>query len=248
MFRTIFALFALGAFGFAYSCQLIDHRKVLRKMTDKADKAITSQQELETEQEPEPEPEPEPELSEKTKQALDKARAEKDKKTENWILTSIKKGYEGAGVIFYLKQTRYEPVEKMFVLGINKENKAEYPGGKCEEEDNDIESTAAREVLEETGLIIDRSRFVNGLKVTGGTTGYPSYVFLVEITMNEFLSLIASTSCSPDNTFIGFITVDNILDTEKVLDSVSKTEYELRKFNRKYVIPQIKDAIISYKY
>lgn len=173
-------------------------------------------------------------FSQKTKEALEKAISEGDTKAEKWIRTSAEKGYEGVGVLLYLE----EAGKKLFVLGINKKNEAEYPGGKCEECDKDLESTVSREVKEETGLYIDKKRFVNGLKVTGGTTGYPSYVFLVEISLEEFMNIQ-----SPDGTFSTFITVENILDCEKVKDYVSGTEYELRKFNRKYVIPQIKDAV-----
>lgn len=181
-------------------------------------------------------PEPEPELSEKTKTSLQEAIEKKDTKTEKWIQTSIKKGYEGAGVIFYV--VRDEQI--FYVLGINKKNEAEYPGGKCEDDDTNIESTVAREVLEETGLFIEKNRFVNKCPITGGTTGYPSYVFFVKITEEEFSKLH-----SKDGTFSKFITVDNIIDCEKVKDSDSGTEYELRKFNRKYVIPQIKDSILN---
>lgn len=173
-------------------------------------------------------------LSEKTKEALAKAIADKDTKTEKWIKTSAQKGYEGVGVIPYTVRNK----KVSFVLGINKKNEAEYPGGKCEDADEDLESTVQREVREETGLIINKDRFVNGLQVTGGTTGYPSYVFLLPISEEEFGALR-----SPDNTFSKFIKVDQIVDCEKVTDTVSGEEYELRKFNRKYVIPQVKNSI-----
>jgi len=173
-------------------------------------------------------------LPEKTKEALAKAIADKDTKTEKWIRTSIKKGYEGVGIIPYTVHDK----RVSFVLGINKDNKAEYPGGKCEEADEDLKGTVQREVQEETGLIIDKDRFVNGLQVTGGTTGYPSYVFLVAITEEEFSGLR-----SPDSTFSKFIKVNKIIDCENVRNAFGDDEYEFRKFNRKYVIPQVKESI-----
>jgi 8-oxo-dGTP pyrophosphatase MutT (NUDIX family) len=176
--------------------------------------------------------------------ALEKAIAENDSKTEKWIRTAITKGYEGVGIIPYLKKNNL----LLFILGINKKNETEYPGGKVEESDTDLIHTVQREVLEETNLTIDRSRFEDPdlgldlgrgpLEITGGTTGYPSYVFLVEFTEDEFLKMY-----SKDGTFSKFILTKNIINTEIIVDDISGTEYPFRKHNRKYVIPQIQDKL-----
>lgn len=178
-------------------------------------------------------------LSNKTKEALAKAIVENDQKTKKWIEISIEKGYEGVGVIPYV----YDPIKQLFyfVLGINKKGEAEYPGGKVEEVDSDKEDTVSREVAEETGLIIPRNRFVISFEVNGGTTGYPSYVFLVEISDNEFNQMT-----SVDGTFVKFIKVQNVVGCETVKDEATGTDYELRKFNKKYVLPQIRDDVLAY--
>jgi ADP-ribose pyrophosphatase YjhB (NUDIX family) len=178
-------------------------------------------------------------LSDKTKEALQKAIDEKDQKTQKWIENSIVKGYEGVGVIPYV----YDPDKKIFyfVLGINKKGEAEYPGGKVEEDDVDQKDTVSREVLEETGLTIPRDRFVTSFQVTGGTTGYPSYVFLVEVSSTEFGKMK-----SADGTFTSFILVQNVVGCDTVKDEATGKEYEVRKFNKKYVLPQIKDPLLAH--
>jgi 8-oxo-dGTP pyrophosphatase MutT (NUDIX family) len=174
-------------------------------------------------------------LSDKTKEALKKATDENDSKTLKWIETSIAKGYEGVGVIFYILDNK----KISYVLGVNKKGEAEYPGGKVEASDSSKEATVQREVEEETGLYFPLERFVKCFEINGGTTGYPSYLFLVEISIEEFQHLK-----SKDGTFSKFIKVPEVIDCEQVHSN--GTAYELRKFNRKYVLPQIKDSLIEY--
>lgn len=226
MIKTILALVTVIAGFFAYFKM---NKNIVKEPEPKS----------EPEQKPELEQKPEPEKSRETpkkaREALIKAIADGDTKTEKWIRTSIVKGYEGVGVIPYIRKEN----KVLFVLGINKKGEAEYPGGKCEDQDNDLASTVRREVVEEIGLLIDKNRFVNGLQITGGTTGYPSYVFLVEINEADFNLLY-----SIDGTFSKFILTENIVDCDLITDYYG-IEYELRKFNKKYVIPQIRDSILK---
>ena len=181
---------------------------------------------------------PQKDLSDKTKTALQEAIDKKDEKTEKWIKVSIQKGYEGVGVIPYI----FDPVKLIFyfVLGINKKGDAEYPGGKVELTDSDKEDTVRREVLEETGLDIAKNRFVTGFDVNGGTTGFPSYVFVVEFTDSEFKQMK-----SKDKTFSEFILVQNIFG-DKVKDENTGKEYDVRNFNKKYVLPQVMNRLFDY--
>ena len=167
-------------------------------------------------------------LSEKTKKAL--AEAEGNEKELKWIQTSIAKGYEGVGVIF--------TCDNNYVLGINKKREAEYPGGKVELEDASIVDTVKREVQEETGLSLDPARFETKYQVTGGTTGYPSWVYIVNLTEEEFQKLT-----STDGTFSKFIKVKTIKNVDQVVDVLTGEAYEIRKFNKKYVLPQIAEYL-----
>lgn len=163
----------------------------------------------------------------------------KQNKQNEWLETSKAAGYEGAGVIFYYnsENTTY------FVLGINKKNEAEYVGGKVEKEDKDVIDTVQREIKEETGLYIREFRLHQRFKITGGTTGCPSFLFCVQITDAEFLDMK-----SEDGTFTKFIKTTNMfgsLETPKLVDSNGDV-YDIRKFNYKYVYPQIKEEFENY--
>jgi hypothetical protein len=165
--------------------------------------------------------------------------ARKFDKQAEWVETSKKAGYEGAGVIFYV----FDRGDVFFILGINKDNKAEYVGGKIEKTDKDLVDTVQRETKEETGLNIERNRFDHRFKITGGTTGFPSFVFLVQITPKEFLQMK-----SEDGTFRKFIkTLDMFGDgvPPNVIDSDGNV-YNVRNFNYKYVYPQIKVELEAY--
>lgn len=179
----------------------------------------------------------------------------KELKEIQWIVTSIDKGYEGAGVIPYIGTG----VNKRFVLGINKKGEAEYPGGKVENEDSDMISTARREFFEETGIDIERARFHTKCEITGGNTGFASHIFLVQITESEFeaMNLPVCGECNrTDGTFTGgFIQVDEIVSPEgedaklaNVVDIKTKTVYPIRKFNREYVLPQIREFLLKHSY
>jgi 8-oxo-dGTP pyrophosphatase MutT (NUDIX family) len=198
------------------------------KLTERRKKLMSKENDIPIELELEPESNTE--LSDKTKEALATV---KDVNILKWIHTAIEKGYEGVGVIFTTKDN--------YVLGINGKNEAEYPGGKVELADINLLDTAKREILEETGLDLEISRLTTKYKITGGTTGYPSYVYIVEITEDEFKQL-----SSPDRTFSKFIKVRKVSNVDTVIDSITGEIYELRKFNRKYVIPQIEKHLIDY--
>jgi hypothetical protein len=177
------------------------------------------------------------ELSEKTKKALATATMEGDTKTVTWIRISAFKGWEGAGFIpFIFADGKIE-----YILGINKKKEAEYPGGKTKMKDGSKKETVKRETEEEIGLKLPLERFNDGFEVNGGTTGYPSYVYLVEITEEEFSRLK-----SKDKTFTSFIRVDSIFDCDTVTDKLTGKQYEVRKFNKKYVLPQVKEAVLDF--
>lgn len=185
-----------------------------------------------------------PALPEKTRMALEKAIREGDEKTKAWIEAAIEGEYEGAGVIFTKRSKKNKKV-KNFVLGVNKKKKAgsigeaEYIVGKRERGDGDRIDTAKREVEEEAGLHISRARFSGpAYPITGGTTGYPFYVYFVELMDEEYEAVN-----SPDGTFTRFIEVPSILDRDIVTDISTGDTFPLRKFNVKYVFPQIADAI-----
>jgi 8-oxo-dGTP pyrophosphatase MutT (NUDIX family) len=180
-------------------------------------------------------------VSTKTLEELKKAIKNEDLKTAKWITNSIDKGHEGAGVVPYI----YENGGFHFILGINKEGFAEYPGGKVEENDTCVEDTARREFNEETSYIINRERLNTFFQINGGTTGYPSYVFLVKFDQRDFD--IIKQAKSTDGTFTDFIKVSNIFDCDKVTDALTNKEYEIRKFNKKYIFPQIKDEVENWK-
>lgn len=176
-------------------------------------------------------------VSEFTKKALNKSLQEGDKKTQQWIETSISQGYEGAGVLPYILTK--EGIE--YVLGLKyddiiKQYIAEYPGGKCEIYDDDSIDTAKREMEEECKLLINRNRFENSHRftITGGTTGYPSFLYLVQISDKELNDMKTNHSH-----FNGFTTTKSIFGSDTVKDSRDGNIYQLRKFNRKYVLPQI---------
>jgi 8-oxo-dGTP pyrophosphatase MutT (NUDIX family) len=167
-----------------------------------------------------------PALSEKTQEAL---RLAKDEKTKQWILTAIDKDFEGAGAIFVM--------DDCYVLGVNKKGEAEYPGGKVEEQDGGIFDTVLREIREETGLQLDKGRVRELHGINGGTTGYQSFVCKVRITPDEFKQMK-----SEDGTFSHFIRVKRIKGEETVVDIDTGAVFPVRKFNHKYVIPQIPEG------
>jgi 8-oxo-dGTP pyrophosphatase MutT (NUDIX family) len=157
---------------------------------------------------------------------------------DNWKRISQIKGYEGAGVIFIVESNWY-------VLGINKNNEAEYPGGKVEEQDNSVAHTIAREVEEETGLKLDISRVSKLAEITGGATGYSAFVSITFITTDEFNLMNSNCLNNTDGTFSKFIKTKDIVDTDTVIDSNGES-YKLRKFNAKYIIPQIKESLPNF--
>jgi len=154
---------------------------------------------------------------------------------EKWIILSKERGYEGAGAIMVYDDT--------YVLGINEYNEAEYFGGKIEESDASIQDTAQREILEETGLIIDKSRLNIKMMapIEGGLTGTVAHVFLLNILKEEYDSLK-----STDQTFIKFIRVKSIIKRDNVVDINDGKSYLLRKFNRKYIIPQLEKYLVDF--
>lgn len=153
---------------------------------------------------------------------------------ESWIKTSISKEYEGAGAIFLC--------DNHFVLGVNVKNEVEYPGGKVEIPDLSIENTIQREVQEETSLLIPIERISTLFKITGGETGTPSYVSLIDISNDEFNSSNEYLSKNP-NTFSKLIKTKKL--GQFITDSNSDKIYPLRKFNYKYILPQIENLLPS---
>lgn len=154
-----------------------------------------------------------------------------------WKKTAAEKGYEGAGLIVYTEIDG----QNWFIFGINKEGKADYFGGKCEPDDKGITGTVCREVKEETGLVLVEQYLTNRFTVTGGDTGFPSYVFVGCIDVDEYKALT-----SPDGTFSKFILVKSLLDGgETVLDSNGQV-YGLRKSVHKYVLPQIRESMKEF--
>jgi 8-oxo-dGTP pyrophosphatase MutT (NUDIX family) len=165
-------------------------------------------------------------------------------KSVQWILTAVEKGYEGAGIIPYVGSGS----NRRFVLGINKKGEAEYPGGKVERDDLDLIATAQREIKEETGLDIGQERFTTKCAVSGGTTGFQSHVFLLKLSQQEFEALK-----SKDGTFVEFVQVAEVVDPgpekrQHVVDVATGKSYPIRKFNREYVLPQIKDFLLQHAY
>ena len=158
----------------------------------------------------------------------------KNTMVEEWTRVSILKGYQGCGVIPFLDTED----GLRFVLGINKDGKAEYPGGKIEEIDTGPISTALRELKEETGLVLSEDRLSNEpFRIDGGTTGYPAYVFTTKISEDEF----ASMSGKGDGTFSEFIRVKTIFPEDGgdcVIDDKGD-RYVIRNFIRKYVLSQL---------
>lgn len=147
---------------------------------------------------------------------------------ESWIKTSLHKGYEGAGAIF--------TCDNYFVLGLNLKNEVEYPGGKVEMIDESIQHTIQREIHEETSLIISIERISTLFKITGGETGTPSYVSIIDISNEEFNQ--ANHFLSNNN-----LTFSKLIKTKKIEQFVTDIDhniYPLRKFNFKYILPQIK--------
>jgi 8-oxo-dGTP pyrophosphatase MutT (NUDIX family) len=169
-----------------------------------------------------------------------------------WIVNSIRQGYEGAGVILYVGQGP----NRRYILGIKQgTGEAEYPGGKVERRDVGPADTARRELFEETGLGLSISRFHTKCTITGGTTGCEAHVFLVNLTHAEATSLLiaAYPDNAPGDTFTSFIRVKDLFAEdgtvlETVVNDVTGQTYPLRKFNRKYVLPQIKDFLLSHPY
>jgi 8-oxo-dGTP pyrophosphatase MutT (NUDIX family) len=152
---------------------------------------------------------------------------------EEWIKTSIIKGYEGAGAIFTCND--------YFVLCVNSKNEVEYPGGKVEMFDDSIKHTIQREIKEETSLSISDDRISTLYKITGGETGTPSYVSLIEISNEEFKNANDYLSKNSD-IFSKLIKTKKI---EQFVKDIDGDKYPLRKFNFKYVLPQIEANLPS---
>lgn len=106
--------------------------------------------------------------------------------------------YEGAGAVLTFQD--------VVVLGINRDGELAAPGGKVDMGEKDPLITAMREVLEETGLRFDPSRFKRLDRELGpGSTGYNQIIYMVELTREELDYLLQAKAPIGDGTMSGFV-------------------------------------------
>lgn len=163
------------------------------------------------------------------------------KKKKLWYCSSALRGWEGAGALLYVRVKDAE-YDDYAVLGLNKEKgELEYSGGCTRYDDANEVATAQRKVFDEFGLKLDASRFRDDLRAstgTAGTTGFPAYVYLIEITNDEYQSMKLKTSTFSK---LNLVPMYQLREYKPGNSLVTKDGfvYQLRSFNR-YTLEALK--------
>lgn len=169
--------------------------------------------------------------------------AASDPKTQEWIKISYKKGYEKAGVIFYIFDPR--GLEYLYILGVKEgqscKGYAEYPNGNVSSSDfTSNKETAARIVFEKTGLDISIKRFTHFFKITGGITETESYrEFYCMRTQMDGLNYPYSKYILVRDLFSDTIKDLTRIYNKGLLRRV-EDEFHVQEFIKIYIWPQIK--------